>query len=264
MQERHKNRLVYFKELSITSKNYFIPYIQNWFPIEPGIDVLEIGCGDGGNLLPFSKMGCNTIGVDIAASRIKDAQIFFKTAHAKGIFIAQDIFLLKELEQNFDIIICHDVLEHITDKELFLSNLDKYLKPQGIVFMSFPAWQMPFGGHQQICRSKVLSHLPFIHLLPTTIYRLLLKAFKEDNDCIKELLSIKQTRISIEGFECLVKKTNLHIQNRKLWLINPHYKIKFGFSPRKLNRKIAHIPFIRNFFTTSCFYILKEKELDNL
>lgn len=263
MQERHKNRFVYFKELSITSKNYFIPYIQNWFPIESGINVLEIGCGDGGNLLPFSEMGCNTIGVDIAASRIKDAQIFFKTAHAKGTFIAQDIFLL-ELEQNFDIIICHDVLEHISDKELFLSNLNKYLKPQGIVFMSFPAWQMPFGGHQQICRSKILSHLPFIHLLPTVIYRLLLKTFREDNGCIKELLSIKQTRISIEEFECLVKKTNLHIQNRKLWLINPHYKIKFGFSPRKLNRKIAHIPFIRNFFTTSCFYILKEKELDNL
>lgn len=179
-------------------------------------------------------MGCNTIGVDIAASRIKDAQIFFKTAHAKGIFIAQDIFLLKELEQNFDIIICHDVLEHITDKELFLSNLDKYLKPQGIVFMSFPAWQMPFGGHQQICRSKVLSHLPFIHLLPTTIYRLLLKAFKEDNDCIKELLSIKQTRISIEGFECLVKKQiyvskqeimvgQSSLQN-KIWIISTKTK----------------------------------------
>lgn len=168
------------------------------------------------------------------------------------------------MEQNFDIIICHDVLEHISDKELFLSNLDKYLKPQGIVFMSFPAWQMPFGGHQQICRSKVLSHLPFIHLLPTVIYQFLLKAFREDNDCIKELLSIKQTRISIEGFECLVKKTNLHIQNRKLWLVNPHYKTKFGLSPRELNRKIAHTPFIRNFFTTSCFYILKEKELDNL
>lgn len=57
MQERHKNRFVYFKELSITSKNYFIPYIQNWFPIESGINVLEIGCGDGGNLLPFSEMG---------------------------------------------------------------------------------------------------------------------------------------------------------------------------------------------------------------
>lgn len=257
MQERHQNRLVYFKELSITSKNYFIPYIQNWYSVEAGKNVLEIGCGEGGNLLPFSEMGCNTVGVDIAVSRIKDAKIFFKMAHAKGNFIAQDIFLLNELEQKFDIIICHDVLEHISNKDLFLSNLSKYLEPQGIVFMSFPAWQMPFGGHQQICRSKILSHMPFIHLLPTAVYRFLLKTFGEDDDCINELLSIQKTRISIEGFEGFLKKTNLLIQNRTLWLVNPHYKIKFGLSPRKLNRKIARIPFIRDFFTTSCFYILK-------
>lgn len=258
MQERHKNRAVYFKELAITSKNYFIPYIQQWHPVEAGTNVLEIGCGDGGNLLPFSEMGCNTTGVDIAASRIKDAQTFFKTAHAKGVFIAKDIFLLNELEQNFDIIICHDVFEHITHKEIFLSNLNRYLKPQGVIFMSFPAWQMPFGGHQQICKSKTLSHLPFIHLLPVAVYRLLLKAFKEDDDCIKELLSIKQTRVSIELFERLVKKTTLNIQNRELWLINPHYKIKFGLSPRKLGKYISCIPYVRDFFSTSCFYILKE------
>lgn len=116
---------------------------------------------------------------------------------------------------------------------------------------------MPFGGHQQICRSKILSHMPFIHLLPTAVYRFLLKVFGEDDDCIKELLSIQKTRISIERFEGFLKKTNLLIQNRTLWLVNPHYKIKFGLSPRKLNRKIAHIPFIRDFLTTSCFYILK-------
>lgn len=260
MQERHKNRAIYFEELSITSKNYFIPYIQHWYPVKAGTNVLEIGCGDGGNLLPFSEMGCNTVGVDITISRIKDAKTFFKTAHAKGVFIAQDIFLLNELEQDFDIIICHDVFEHITHKELFLSNLSKYLKPKGIIFMSFPAWQMPFGGHQQICKSKILSRLPFIHLLPTIIYQLLLKVFGENNDCIKELLSIKRTRTSIELFESLVKKTTLNIQNRELWLINPHYKIKFGLSPRKLSKNITSIPFIRNFFSTSCFYILKEND----
>ena len=143
MQERHKNRSMYFKELAITSKGYFIPYIQSWCTIEASTNVLEIGCGDGGNLLPFSEMGCNTVGVDIAQSRIRDAKAFFKEAHAEGEFIASDIFKLKELEQNFDIIICHDILEHITEKEQFLSQLSKYLKPQGVVFMSFPAWQMP-------------------------------------------------------------------------------------------------------------------------
>ena len=66
MQERHTNRTVYFKELSITSKNYFIPYIQRWHTVKVGTDVLEIGCGDGGNLLPFSEMGCHVVGVDMA------------------------------------------------------------------------------------------------------------------------------------------------------------------------------------------------------
>lgn len=260
MQERHKNRNIYFKELSITSKDYFIPYIRQWHPIEAGTNVLEIGCGDGGNLLPFSEMGCHTIGVDIAASRIEDAKVFFKEAHAESIFIAQDIFLLKELEQSFDIIICHDVFEHLPNKELFLSNLSKYLKPQGVIFMSFPAWQMPFGGHQQICKSKALSHLPFVHLLPTPVYRWLLKAFGEDDRCIQELLSIKQTRVSIELFERLANQTTLDIRDRVLWFINPHYKIKFGLSPRRLCKAIACIPFVRNFFSTSCFYILKEKD----
>lgn len=258
MQARHKNRTIYFKELSITSKNYFVPYIRRWHPVEAGMNVLEIGCGEGGNLLPFAEMGCNTTGVDMAESRIEDAVTFFKTAHAKGVFIAQDIFLLDGLKQDFDIIICHDVLEHIADKELFLAYLNTYLKPQGIVFMSFPAWQMPFGGHQQICKSKILSHLPFIHLLPATIYRLLLRAFRESDGCITELLSIKHTRMTIESFENLVKNTPLSIQNRELWLINPHYKIKFGLTPRKLNKCIAHIPIFRNFFSTSCFYILKK------
>ena len=258
MQERHKNRAIYFNELSITSKNYFIPYIQHWHSVETGTDVLEIGCGDGGNLLPFSEMGCRVVGVDIAACRIKDARIFFADAHARGTFYAQDIFQLKELERSFDIIICHDVFEHIDNKKLFLSNLNKYLKPQGIVFMSFPAWQMPFGGHQQICQNPILSRLPFVHLLPMTVYRGVLKAFGENGDCIKELLSIKRTRVSIESFESMLKTTVLRITNRQLWLINPHYQVKFGLSPRKLNKVIAYIPILRNFFSTSCFYILKK------
>ena len=206
--------------------------------------------------MPFSLMGCHTVGVDIAAGRIKEANSFFNEAGAKGTFIANDIFKEKGLEHNFDIVICHDVIEHIADKKLFLSGLGNYLKPNGVIFMAFPAWQMPFGGHQQICRSKVLSHLPFIHLLPTVIYRFLLKAFREDNDCVNELLSIKQTRVTIEQFENLLMSTDLRVEDRQLWFINPHYEVKFGLTPRKLHPLISAIPYLRNFFCTSCFYIV--------
>lgn len=71
MQKRHSDRATYFKELSITSKEYFIPYILRRHTVGENTSVLEIGCGEGGNLLPFSLMGCHTVGVDIAAGRIK-------------------------------------------------------------------------------------------------------------------------------------------------------------------------------------------------
>lgn len=256
MQKRQKNRELYFKELSITSRKYFVPYISGYKKLEAGMNVLEIGCGDGGNLLPFSEMGCNTVGVDMAEGRIKDAMSFFEKSCAKGKFIASNIFKLKELESDFDLIICHDVIEHIENKSIFLRNLKKYLKPQGLIFMSFPAWQMPFGGHQQICRGKIMSHLPFFHLLPRPIYKAVLKWGREEQGRIKELLDIKKMGTSIELFERLLKEEKIYVANRILFFINPHYEIKFGLRPRKLFPVISSLPYIRNYFTTSCFYIL--------
>lgn len=130
-------------------------------------------------------------------------------------------------------------------------------KAGGVIFMSFPAWQMPFGGHQQICRSPLLSHLPFIHLLPTFLYNRILELAKEKPSCIRELLSIKKTQCPIELFLKSVKEEHFTVVNWTPWLINPHYEIKFGLKPRKLHRFISSLPYLRNFFTTSSFYILK-------
>lgn len=257
MQERHKDRYQYFKELANTSKKYFIPYIQSYHKIEKGMNVLEIGCGEGGNLLPFAEMGCCVTGVDIAACRIEEAKSYFEMQHVQGMFIAEDVFNLKGLVHKFDIIICHDVFEHIHAKKELLSNLKEFLKPDGVAFIAFPAWQMPFGGHQQICKSHFLSHFPFFHLLPSRIYKQVLKLFGEDKGCIKELLSIKRTRVTIEYFEELLNETSLIITDRLLWLINPHYETKFNLSPRKLFSLLTKIPYIRDYLCTSCFYIIK-------
>ena len=256
MQYRQKDRKQYFNELSETSKKFFLPYIERFLPIEKGMNVLEIGCGDGGNLLPIAERGCNVVGVDMAECRINDAKRFFEAQGTEGTFIAPDVFAIKEFEHHFDLIICHDVIEHIMDKALFLHKVRKFLRPQGIIFMSFPAWQMPFGGHQQICRSKLLSHLPWFHLLPAGIYGRILRAFGENAGITAELLEIKQTRCPIELFERLANE-HFTIRNRTLFFINPHYETKFGLRPRLLWSSVGRVRHVRNFFTTSCFYILE-------
>ncbi|ALO48182.1 class I SAM-dependent methyltransferase [Hoylesella enoeca] len=255
MQYRQSDRKLYFQELSTTSRKYFIPYIEKYKKIICGMNVLEIGCGDGGNLLPFSQKGCNTLGVDLAECRISDAKKFFQEVNATGEFIASDIFDIKGMDGLFDLIICHDVLEHIDNKSFFISSLKRFLAPQGIIFISFPAWQMPFGGHQQICRGRILSHLPWFHLLPKVLYEIFLKLGREKKDTIKELLNIKKTKCPIELFEKLIDK-KFSVLDRTLFFINPHYEVKFKLRPRLLHPIIGKIPYIRDFFTTSCFYLL--------
>jgi hypothetical protein len=139
-----------------------------------------------------------------------------------------------------------------------MRHIKPFLRPDGILFIGFPAWQMPFGGHQQICRSKIISHMPFLHLLPNPLYRwVIAKTGRESQKCIDELMDIKRCRTTIEIFESLACETGYVIGNRKLWFINPHYEAKFHLPPCPLPPFIAQIPYIRNFLSTSCFFILK-------
>lgn len=259
MQERHTNRKCYFEEQARTSQRYYIPIIKNVIGYLP-TKVLEIGCGEGGNLLPFAELGCEVVGVDIAKSRIQQAQSFFADKNQEAIFIASDIFQLRSLERTFPLILVHDVIEHIGHKAQFLSDLRNYLTSDGIIFIAFPAWLMPFGGHQQIARRKIVSHVPFIHLLPRFLYKWVLQACGEKDETIKKLLNIRHTRCTIELFRKIARQTGYQIVNEQLYFINPHYEVKFGLSPRKLNKVVSTIPYLRDFFSTSCFYILREAD----
>jgi 2-polyprenyl-3-methyl-5-hydroxy-6-metoxy-1,4-benzoquinol methylase len=257
MQSRHFDNRQYFNELVITGQKFFLPYIDGFIKITEGLKVLEIGCGEGGILLPFARMGCSVVGVDLDSKKIDVATSIFAEEGADGRFIAQDVFKVKELEHEFDLIVCHDVIEHIFEKKEFIAKCELMLKPGGYMFMSFPAWQMPFGGHQQMCKSRLLSHLPWMHLLPRFLYRFILKLFKESQSRINDLMDIKRCKCPIEKFERVVKDTPFSILDRRLYFINPHYETKFHLKPRRLWRWVGAIPYLRDFFTTSCFYMLK-------
>ena len=116
---------------------------------------------------------------------------------------------------------------------------------------------MPFGGHQQVCSNKWLANFPYYHLLPTFLYKGILKLFKEPYYTIKELLDIKKTGISIERFERIVKKNKFKTIKKKFFLFNPIYKYKFGINPRKQYNLIAKMPYLRNFLTTAVYYLIE-------
>lgn len=261
MQKRHLDPQQYINEQAFTTGKYILPFIQQAKKIEPSMQVLEIGCGEAGNLKPFLDLGCKCVGVDFSTPKIEKGKEFFSThPNAKNIrLISEDIYKTKEFDAQFDIVILRDVIEHIHDQDKFLALMKSLLAPDGIAFFAFPPWQNPFGGHQQICESKILSKLPYYHLLPVPLYKGLLKAFGESDGKISTLLEIKETGISLERFEKTAQKNGYEQILKTLFLINPNYEVKFGLKPRKLTKIIASIPFLRNFFATCGYYIIRVK-----
>lgn len=262
MQQRHKDRRLYFKELANTSRDFYIDYVEKWIPVDKETKVLEIGCGEGGNILPFAEKGCQVKGIDINERQIANAWQFFKENNQQGEFIASDFLLVpmpETEEERFDIVLVHDVIEHIEPpyKIQFLQRLKSFMRNDAIVFFAFPAWQMPFGGHQQICQHAV-SKMPFIHLLPKKAYRYLLSKTGEAESTIEELMSIKRSRLPIERFERLIREAEMQVLNRTLWAINPHYHQKFGLRPLRVIWPFTEIRFLRNFYTTSVWYVLRK------
>ncbi len=64
MQQRHKDRKLYFDEQAATTEKYVIPYIAKYKSIGSDTSVLEIGCGEGGNLKPFVDFGCQCVATE--------------------------------------------------------------------------------------------------------------------------------------------------------------------------------------------------------
>ena len=261
MQKRHSDPLQYINEQIFTTQKYIIPFIEQVKKIDAAVQVLEIGCGEAGNLKPFLDLGCMCTGVDFSISKIEKGKTFYENhPFAKNIkLISEDIYKTKEFHSQFDIIIVRDVIEHIHDQDKFMSLLKDLMAPDGVVFFAFPPWQNPFGGHQQMCENKILSALPYYHLLPTRIYKNVLRLFGESAAKITTLLEIKETGISLERFERLVSK-NGYVQVLKiLYFINPNYEVKFGLKPRILTAFLGGIPYLRNYISTCGYYLIKQK-----
>ena len=259
MQDRHIDYKLYFNELAKGTRDFVIPYIESVRKIHADSVVLEIGCGRGGNLLPFlEEKNCKVIGID-KSDELEYARNFFKDC--------KNVNNLTLLKCNFyevnpssipkaNIVLIRDVLEHIVNRALFFERLKEFMASDAIIFVAFPPWRMPFGGHQQGCKNFLLSKMPYYHLLPRCIFELILKIFGEDKNYIDSLYDdVRQTKLSICEYKKLLKKSRFKIEKETYYLINPSYKTKFGLNPRILP-SFLKIPAICDFYTTAHYSII--------
>jgi SAM-dependent methyltransferase len=257
----HRDRAQYFEHQRRVTREHVIPFIQSAWRIPPAARVLEIGCAEAGVLRAFLDLNCTTVGVDLNRRRLdKGRELLEADVQAgKHQFIHGNIYDDDVAQQlgRFDLIVLKDVIEHIDDQAKLLRQLEGHLAPGGAVFFGFPPWFMPFGGHQQVCQSKLLSRAPYIHLLPPSWYAELLRRLGEPQTRIDSLLEIQRTGLNVERFEQLLGQTGYDTLAQQLYLLNPMYDYRFGFGGVRQARVITRLPYVRDLLSTCAYYLVR-------
>ena len=131
------------------ARRQIIEKILKSLHLNPKSDILEVGCGPGGNLEMLSKFGnLFALESDTGAREVANSRKILQVAHGT---LPGNIPFGK---QRFDLIAMFDVLEHIDDDVAVLDALYERLRPNGVLLLTVPAYMFLWSHHDVVNQHK--------------------------------------------------------------------------------------------------------------
>ena len=235
------------------SARSMVPLLLEWGVALEGADVIDVGCGEGGGVCSLHDRGARIVGFDIDLDRVEAAK---SLQGDRNIPLSVGNLYDEALpfqEKRFDLVVLHDVFEHLDNKEQMLQRLGRYLKPDGKIMITFPPYYSAYGAHQQHLQST-FGRMPFFHLLPWAISGLLPRMKREHPHVIEELQKLWRNKMGMEKFERLVFTAGFSVAAMRAYLISPNH-IRFGLKPISAG-VVGTIPVLREVCCTGVVYLL--------
>ena len=113
--------------------------------------ILEVGCGTGGNLEMLGKFG------NISAVEMDETARDIAVRKTRGCYEIRTGYCPDNIQfsnQRFDLICMFDVLEHIDQDVETLVSIKKLLKHNGRILITVPAYQWLYGAHDKFLHHK--------------------------------------------------------------------------------------------------------------
>lgn len=101
-----------------------------------GLRFLDIGCGGGLLCEPMARLGAEIVGADASETNIEVAKIHAAQSGVTVDYRATSAEDLADANEQFDVILNMEVVEHVADIDLFMASCCKMVKPGGLMFIA--------------------------------------------------------------------------------------------------------------------------------
>lgn len=132
--------------------------------LSPGRRVLVDGCGVGLYVRALRQFTSYVVGLDIEAERVADSYAHSPLAHvAAGEYLPYP-------SNYFDLVLSHEVIEHVQNDVQAVAEMARVLKPGGRAVIFCPNRLYPFETHGHYWRGEYhFGNTPFINYLPDAL-----------------------------------------------------------------------------------------------
>ncbi|PZV07686.1 MAG: hypothetical protein DCF32_06640 [Leptolyngbya sp.] len=251
--------LSYFDYECILGRQALVPWLRQHLDLT-GLRVGDFGCHQGG-ILQVLRDDCaiaSGVGFDLNHQAITTSPL----ATSQNFYLQeQDILALDPKHYPFDLVLFRDSLEHIPHYLEALAKAQACLATGGYIFVSFPPYYSPFGGHQQYAKNG-FKLCPYVHYLPDELFFRLVQC--EDNaymsaaESTGDLRSIRQTQLTLGKLEKAARRLNLEVAARELFLLRPAFKVRYGL-PVISASFLENLPLVREVVVMGAYYLLRQR-----
>lgn len=247
----------YFEYQRIVCRDVVIPWLVKRIALD-GLLVGDFGAHHGGMVDALRGWGhvAGAMGLELSEDVV-----------ASSPFVSDERFRLECADvlapgadgPKFDLVLLHDVLEHIPEYNHALDAIRSSLREGGYVFVSFPPYYSAFGGHQQYARG-VARFTPFVHLLPARLFYRVAEPGEQEymtaEGAHEDLVSVRRTRLTLAAAERAFARARLEVVARELFLVRPEYTVRYGLKARGA-RLLGTLPGVRELGINGAFYLLR-------
>lgn len=101
----------------------------------PGSRILDVGCGNGISAMLLNRLGHDVVGTDISPLFLKEAQ---KWENERLKYRICDVLELPFDKESFDVVSSSELIEHLPDVEMALSEMIRMARRGGRIIISGP------------------------------------------------------------------------------------------------------------------------------